>query len=112
MSNTLNYKASNIARAEREEKKNFFAVMQNLSKAPSVDELLFLFKAGGGKEADFDELFKGGIEEVLLAIFEGINEAGFLGQKIDLEEMRALMKSEVAKVKEATSPNTGEKASE
>lgn len=107
---TLNYKASNIAKAERESKKNFFASIQALSKAPSMDDLLFLVNAGGGTEADFDELFKEGVENVLMAIFAGINEAGFLGQKIDLEEMRSAMKAEMDKAK--ASQNTGEAAKE
>jgi hypothetical protein len=111
MSTTLNYKASNIAKAERASKKNFFAVMQSLSKAPSIDDLLFLVNAGGGTEADFDELFKGGIKNVLMAIFEGINEAGFLGQKIDLTEIQNLMDAEIGKATEA-SQNTGEAAKE
>ena len=111
MPNTLNYKASNIAKAERSTGKNFFAAIQALSKSPSMDDLLFLYVAGGGSEADFDELFKNGVEEVLMAIFGGINEAGFLGQTIDLEEMRKLMRAEMSKV-EPASQNTGEAAKE
>ncbi len=111
MSVTLNYKASNIAKAERASGKNFFSAIQSLSKSPSMDELLFLVNAGGGAENDFDELFKEGIENVLITIFEGINDAGFLGQKIDLEEVRAAMKAEVAKAQEV-SQNTGETAKE
>lgn len=107
---TLNYKASNIAKAERASGKNFFAAIQSLSKAPSMDDLLFLVNAGGGTEDDFDELFKAGIENVMMAIFAGINEAGFLGQKIDLEEMRSAMKAEMDKAK--VSQNTGEAAKE
>lgn len=111
MSVTLNYKASNIAKAERASGKNFFSAIQSLSKSPSMDELLFLVNAGGGTENDFDELFKEGIEKVLMTIFEGINEAGFLGQKIDLEEMRKVMEAEMNKAK-GVSQNTGEAAKE
>lgn len=111
MSKTLNYKASNIAKAERASGKNFFAAIQALSKAPSMDDLLFLVNAGGGTEDDFDELFKDGIENVLMAVFAGINEAGFLGQKIDLEELRSTMKAEIDKAA-AASQNTGEAAKE
>lgn len=111
MSVTLNYKASNIAKAERASRKNFFSAIQSLSKSPSMDELLFLVNAGGGTENDFDELFKEGIEKVLMTIFEGINEAGFLGQKIDLEEMRKVMEAEMNKAK-GVSQNTGEAAKE
>ena len=104
---TLNYKASNIAKAERASGKNFFEAISSLSKQPSMDNLLFLISAGGGTEEDFDELFKEGVEKVMMTIFEGINEAGFLGEKIDLKEMQAAMSSELNKAKE-TSPNTGD----
>lgn len=108
---TLNYKASNIAKAERETGKNFFEAISSLSKQPSMDNLFFLVSAGGGTEEDFDKLFKDGVEKVMMTIFEGINEAGFLGQKIDLKEMQAAMSSELDKTKEA-SQNTGDTAKE
>ena len=88
----LNYKASNIAKAEKENKLNFFTVLSELQTNPSFSNLLFLFKAGGGTEEEFDELAKTGIPEVMMEIMEGISDAGFLGTKIDTKKMKAEMK--------------------
>lgn len=88
----LNYKASNIAKAERAEGKKFFTVFANIGNDNvSVDDLLFLFKAGGGTEEAFDELFAKGIPEVFTAIFDGVNNAGFLPNKIDTKAVKQEM---------------------
>lgn len=88
----LNYKASNIARAERAEGKKFFAIFENIGNDDvSVDDLLFIWKAGGGTEEAFDELFAKGIPEVFTAIFDGVNRAGFLPNKIDIKAVKQEM---------------------
>ncbi|MBR3169198.1 hypothetical protein IKF23_02040 [Candidatus Saccharibacteria bacterium] len=85
----LNYKASNIAKAERAEGKKFFAIFGNIGNDDvSVDDLLFIWKAGGGTEETFDELFAKGIPEVFAAIFDGVNRAGFLPNKIDTKAVK------------------------
>ena len=85
----LNYKASNIAKAERAEGKKFFAVFSSIGNEDiSVDDLLFIFKAGGGTEEAFDELFAKGIPEVFAVIFDGVNHAGFLPNKIDTKAVK------------------------
>ena len=91
----LNYKASNIAKTEKENKLNFLTVLSELQANPSFSNLLFLFKAGGGTEEEFDELAKTGIPEVTMEIMEGISDAGFLGTKIDTKKMRADMEEEL-----------------
>jgi len=50
-----------------------------------------LFLAGGANEEEFDGVFEGGVEKCMLVIIEGLNESGFLGQKIDTQELKALM---------------------
>ena len=103
----LNFKASNIARAERAEGKKFFTVFTNLSDDNiSVDDLLFIFKAGGGTEEAFDELFAKGIPAVFTAIFEGVNNAGFLPNKIDTKAVEKDMTEAMEKEMEA-SQNSG-----
>lgn len=84
----LNYKASNIAKAEIAFKANFFQTISSLSGTPAISDLLFLVRAGGGTEEQFDKLFEKGIKEVVITIIEAINRAGFLGQKIDLDEVK------------------------
>lgn len=105
---TLNYKASNIAKAEREENNNFFNAFTTLGSngAVSVSDLLFIWHCGGGDDASFDETFDKGIPALMETIMEGINEAGFLGAKMDTKEMRKLMEEAMAQATE-TLPTTG-----
>jgi len=84
----LNFKASNIAKAEDKYKKNFFSAMAGISSTPSFSDLLFLFSAGGATEEQFDKVFEEGIEIAMIKITEGLNESGFLGKKIDTEELK------------------------
>ncbi len=112
----LNYKASNIARVERESKitdpknpKKFFTALNGLGGEMSVDDLLFLFVAGGGTEDQFDQLFaEKGVQEIILVIMEGINDAGFLGKKIDVAEIRKAMEAAVKGDSSKATPTTGE----
>lgn len=102
----LNYKASNIAKAEIAFKANFFETISALSGTPSISDLLFLVRAGGGTEEEFDKLFEKGIKEVVITIIEAINEAGFLGQKIDLDEVKKSF-TETEKSEAVTSQKAG-----
>ena len=105
----LNFKASNIARAERAEGKKFFAVFSNLGNEDvSIDDLLFIWKAGGGTEEAFDELFAKGIPDVFTAIFEGVNAAGFLPNKIDTQTVKKEMQEAIAEGAKV-SQNSGKK---
>ncbi|MDO4979150.1 MAG: hypothetical protein Q4E47_03300 [Candidatus Saccharibacteria bacterium] len=92
----LDYKASNIANAERESGQNFFEIISHLGDGnTSISDLLFIWHCGGGDNATFDETFKKGLAEVLATIMEAINEAGFLGQKIDVAKLRQEMEQPV-----------------
>lgn len=93
----LNFKASNIAKAERAEGKKFFEVFTNIgAQNISIDDLLFIFKCGGGSEEQFDELFAKGIPATFEAIFDGVNRAGFLPNKIDTKAVKEEMTSAMA----------------
>lgn len=99
----LEYKASNIRKTERENGKNFFAVISSLGETSSVDDLMFVWEAGGGSDDAFDAEFSKGIQNILLIIMEGINEAGFLGHKIDMTELKKAMEASMG-----TSQSSGE----
>ena len=101
---TLKYKASTIAKFEEETGRGFLELISHLdgSGTPKMSELLMLFKAGGASEKDFDEVAAEGVQELVLTIMSGINDAGFLG-KIDIEGMRKAME-EAAQQVIASSP--------
>jgi len=103
----LDYKASNIAKAEREHNLNFFDMLTTLGSKPSISGLLFLFEAGNGTAEDFDATFKEGIEKVLVTIMEGLSDAGFLGQE-DVRVMKRQLEDQ--KKIQKTSPSSGEAA--
>ncbi len=114
---TLNYKASNIAKAEEAQNKNFLECVGRLggSGMPSFADMRFLVLAGGGSDDDFDKLFASGIENLLGAVLEGINSAGFLGSEtIDVEALKSQLHemTEKASEKAKTSPNSGEKTNQ
>ena len=111
----LNYKASNIARAERTYGMKFLAEISkieglsgNLNSA--VDELgfdtiVFLMAAGGFSEDETDQVIE---ESGLLKPFELIGEAlqtsGFLAKMKDDPEVQ----KQLAKLQQEASPNSGE----
>lgn len=80
--NNLNYKASNIARAERELNANFFKTLEGLGEdTPSFNALLLVLRAGGLTEAEADAyLDEQGIEQALKAAVEALGNAGFLAK--------------------------------
>jgi len=88
----LNFKASNIRKAEKELNQKFFTSFDGLTGGNiGMEDLWFLFYAGGGTEEQFDEEMRKGIKNVLLTIFEGINDAGFLSQKLDIKAIEKTM---------------------
>lgn len=88
----LNYKASNIAKAEKEMGESFFDAISTLNSTPSVSALLFLFTAGGGTQDEFDELFKQGVDKAMVEVMSGIADAGFLGKTVNSKMVKARMK--------------------
>lgn len=112
---TLNYKASNIAKAEEATGKSFIDSFAGLSKRVSFADLRFLVLAGGGTDDDFDALFASGTENMMVAILEGINAAGFLGsEKMDIEALKTQMHETMGKAvsNTKTSQNSGEATKE
>ena len=93
----LNFKALNIAKAEQNENRKFFDVFNGMSSGSiGVSDLLFLYRAGGASDKDFEDDFKKGIPELMQNILDGINEAGFLGE-IDTTEVKAQFKQGTSK---------------
>ena len=108
---TLNYKASNIAKAEEATGKSFIECFSNLSKRVSFADMRFLVLAGGGSDEDFDNLFASGVDNMMITIMEGINNAGFLGsEKVDMEALKAQMRETMDKAMTDAKalPNSGE----
>ena len=93
----LNFKALNIAKAERQDERKFFDVFNGMSTGSmGISDLLFLYHAGGASDDDFDKDFKQGIGTMMTNILEGINEAGFLGE-IDTKAMEKQLKQDSSK---------------
>ena len=84
----LNYKASNIAKAEKEMGESFFGALSTLNSTSSVSALLFLFVAGGGTQDELDELFKQGVDKAMVEVMSGIADAGFLGKTVTSKTIR------------------------
>ena len=83
MESKLNYKASNIAKAERAYNMKFFTVLDKFQKDSSladfgIVDILFLWACGGGTEEEFDAAVDKDIEQAMNKIVEGIGSAGFL----------------------------------
>lgn len=102
----LNYKASNIAKAEKEMGESFFDALSKLNSTPSVSALLFLFIAGGGTQDEFDELFRQGVDKAMVEVMSGIADAGFLGKTVTSKTIRAEMTKAMDEAL-ATSENSG-----
>ena len=90
----LNFKASNIAKAEDKYKKNFFTAIGDMAGTPSLNDLMFIFLAGGATEEEFDDVMSNGVEQAMLVITNGLNESGFLGKKIDTTELKKAMEKQ------------------
>lgn len=101
----LNFTASKIALAERKHNDNFFDALGQLAQKPSISALLFLFNAGGGTDAQFDTMFKEGVDTVMVAIIDGLSEGGFL-EKEAVEQVKEMMSN--IKNDQKASPSSGE----
>lgn len=99
----LNYKASNIAKAEREMDLNFFETLEGIGNStPSFTALLMILRAGGLSEQEADEILDSkGIETALKEAVEALGNAGFLAkmQEVPVKQTPS----------PATSQTTGEK---
>ena len=80
MSLELNYKASNILKAERSEKRKFFGALQSMQGGDlGVEDIVFLTAAGGANEdATLDALDTTGMTGVMEEVAEALGTAGFL----------------------------------
>jgi hypothetical protein len=78
----LNYKASNIAKAESALNANFFGTLEGLGEGtPSFTSLLMILRAGGLTEQEADEMLDNlGIEAALRKAVEALGKAGFLAK--------------------------------
>ena len=85
----LDFKASNLRNAEKEYNLAFFeAIVRIGQRQISATDLMFLYACGGATTEDFDKDFKDGMQKVVLNIFEAVDEAGFLGQDLDIQGMK------------------------
>ncbi len=85
----LDFKASNLRNAEKEYNLAFFeAIMRIGQRQISATDLMFLYACGGATAEDFDKDFRGGMQNTVINIFEAVDEAGFLGQDLDIQAMK------------------------
>ena len=77
----LDYKSSNIMKAERELRVNFIPALQSLQAELGIYTIFFLLKAGGYSDDEATNAIDEGIDKSLEAIMEGIGNAGFLPQE-------------------------------
>ena len=87
----LDFKASNIRNGEKEYNVGFFdAIMRIGGRQISVTDLMFLYACGGASDEDFDKDFhsKAGMQNIVVNIFETVDEAGFLGQDLDIKALK------------------------
>lgn len=104
----LHYKASNIRNAEKEYGLSLFnAIAKVGSNNIDVTSLMFLYACGGASDEDFEKDFEGGMQEVVVNIFKAIDDAGFLGEKLDIEAMKEEMGLTTTKMKEEAKNSSG-----
>lgn len=82
----LNYKASNIAKAEAKYGLKFFTVLGQIKADNGVPEfgmsdIMFLWACGGGSEDEFDKAIEDDMQQMMNDIVAGIGNAGFLQAK-------------------------------
>lgn len=80
MSLELNYKASNILKAERSQKRKFFGALQGMQGGDlGVEDIIFLTAAGGAaEETTLEALDNTGMAGVMEEVAEALGVAGFL----------------------------------
>jgi hypothetical protein len=115
----LNYKASNIMKAEEEHGVKFFDAIDKAGK--DLATLWFLFSAGGASADEFDkEIEENGITGATLTFTQALANSGFLGKtmkakaatpefKKELEaQLEAEVSKEMAKLSKAALQDIGE----
>ena len=104
----LNYKASNIARVERELDANFFATLESIGEGtPSVNSVLILIQSGGLSEKEADKMLEEkGIEGTIQAIVDALSNAGFLGKSTEVEKEMKQIQSSKAKPSQTSGKKT------
>ena len=108
----LNYKASNIAKAEQALNVNFFTTLEGLGVGvPSFTSLLMILRAGGLNEEEADQLIETeGIQDSLAQAVEALGRAGFLAKlKLTADEKKTIAEAHEKIVEHVTadSQNTG-----
>ena len=80
MSLELNYKASNILKAERSQGRKFFGALQGMQDGNlGIEDITFITAAGGAtEEATLDALDTTGMAGVMEEVAEALGTAGFL----------------------------------
>lgn len=80
MSLELNYKASNILKAERSQGRKFFGALQGMQDGDlGIEDICFITAAGGAtEEATLDALDARGMVGVMEEVAEALGTAGFL----------------------------------
>lgn len=80
MSLELNYKASNILKAERSAGRKFFGALQGMQDGDlGIEDITFITAAGGSsEEATLEALDTDGMAGVMQEVAEALGNAGFL----------------------------------
>lgn len=106
----VNYKASNIMKAEQELRLNFISALQSLQSDIGIYTIFFLLKAGGLNDDEASDLIDTGIDKAIEAIMEGIGNAGFLPEESRVQVKVAMDKAKKQMKQTPTEPlqNTGE----
>lgn len=104
----LQYKASSIARAERELNANFFATLEGLGDGtPSFTALLMILRAGGLSEDEADTyLDDNGIEVAMKEAVDALGRAGFLAKMKLTASQLANQSNEQTKASQTTGKTT------
>lgn len=98
MSFQLDYNAINISKVEKSEGVSFFGALGQMvenNNSASFSDLVFLLRAGGASDEQINATIKSGIPKTMELILKGIDEAGFLGEKLEVEKIMAEAKAQV-----------------
>lgn len=103
----LNYKASTVAKAERENNCSLFTTIANLGEDINMSDLMFLLQAGGCTADEADALVADqGIDGCVEVIMVGLAESGFLGKKVNADDIKRSME-QTRTQSSITTGNTG-----
>jgi hypothetical protein len=108
----LTYNAISIANAERVSGISFFDAFQRMSSAMSMSDAVFLLRAGGVTDDQINEhLTFGAMGECFEQILVGLNDSGFLGVEMEIDEAIKDLRTVGDKLKNINSSETTGKAS-